>query len=160
MRQGGFTSLSCLCWNLDAVPHIISSGCRTFWLRLGNQYFFFCCENTQQSPICFSIGRGVYEVAVGVNSSKGKQEVGVSTVTVQTCVGLVSVMPPDQQLLMTCHLRAGWGALPLRFTAHVVVTTGTTLLQTDSMSQPTLLASLYLHINWVIANPASLPLLS
>lgn len=33
----------------------------------------------------------------------------------------------DQQLLMTCHLQAVWGALPLRFMAHVVVPTGTTL---------------------------------
>lgn len=46
----------------------------------------------------------------------------------------------DQQFLMTCHLQAVWGALPLRFMAHVVVTTGTT-----RNSTPDKLQLLWLH---------------
>lgn len=41
----------------------------------------------------------------------------------------------DQQFLMTCHLQAVWGALPLRFMTYVVVTTGTTLGSTPDKLQ-------------------------
>ncbi len=41
----------------------------------------------------------------------------------------------DQQFLITCHLQAVWGALPLRFMTHVVVTTGTTLRSTPDKLQ-------------------------
>lgn len=41
----------------------------------------------------------------------------------------------DQQFLMACHLQAVWGALPLRFMTHVVVTTGATLSSTPDKLQ-------------------------
>lgn len=52
---------------------------------------FSCPKNTQQWHHFVFIGWGVYEVAVGVKGSKGRKEVGVPTVTVQTRVWWASL---------------------------------------------------------------------
>lgn len=119
-----------------------------------------------QWPHCTVTGWGIYEVAVRVKGSKGRQEVGVPIVTVQTCL-MGQPNAGDQQFLMTCHLQVVWGALPLRFMTHVVVTTGMTLSSTPDKRQVnpatffpvSFLAFLFLLINWVIANLQGLSLL-
>lgn len=122
----------CLCLQglLDAVPQSIKPCLSPSGMGSVINFFlfFFCCwENTERWHRCNTVDWQINEVAIGVGSSKGRQEVDCTHSDSSGMCLMGSPNAVDQQLLMTCHLQAVWGALPPRFMAHVVVPAGTTL---------------------------------
>lgn len=117
---------------LVAAPHTIKSclspsGIGSVINVFGFVFFFLlslsvcaCWENTgrqRQSPNV--VDWQINEVAIGVGSSKGRQEVDCTRSDSWGVCLMGSPNAAERPLLMTCHLPAVWGALPPRFMARV-----------------------------------------